>query len=506
MTSVPFGASAQDTAEFLVGDVHVNVVFLESNGAIDPDTEQWTPALASSVKTNIEQGVQWWSDTLAKYSDVHSVDFTVDFTLADNPVEIGYEPISRPSQDFVRWIEEFYRHESVPQAAGFTTEIRNYNHRQRVAHDANWSFTIFVVNADNDPNSMFGDANAQGTNFKRAFAFSGGQFIVLPHNRPAATVAHEIGHMFWAYDEYSNGESNQSRRGYYATQNSNGRNGGQPPEFVQEQSIMASTGAAFTNHAISQSARETLGWRDSDGDGIFDVLDVDHGLTGAITFDPSTSTARLLGSSQVKTLNNLNTEGTRHDITLNRITDLQYRIDAGPWIDLVEYDAYQVSIDATTPPLPTTASSVEFRTIDDRIGVTSSVVAMTLPTGSGGPPTEGPTSNQDQPEDVNGDGFVSPIDALQVITWLNHPQITIPLTPFLDVSGDGAVSPLDVLLVINHINDAIGQPATQSASDPAADAGASSAEPDHLQLPPPQISEPNFWREDEEEDWLIFDD
>ena len=64
--------------------------------------------------------------------------------------------------------------------------------------------------------------------------------------------------------------------------------------------------------------------------------------------------------------------------------------------------------------------------------------------------------------DVNADGFVSPIDALQVINYLNNPakprQLTLPvnqpLPPYVDVNGDGVVSPLDALLVINFLNAA----------------------------------------------------
>jgi hypothetical protein len=64
--------------------------------------------------------------------------------------------------------------------------------------------------------------------------------------------------------------------------------------------------------------------------------------------------------------------------------------------------------------------------------------------------------------DVNNDTFVSPIDVLQVINYLNRNpgQIstqlpinpTTPVPPFVDVNGDSFVTPLDVLLVINELN------------------------------------------------------
>lgn len=376
LTSVPFGASTTDVAEFLLGSVAVNVVFMESNGEVDKDTEEWTDELRDQVKENIEEGLQWWVDTLAIHSDVHELSFEVDYTHADTPVETKYEPISRSSNDFRFWIEEFFREVEVPAASGFTTEIRNYNHIQRVEHDTNWSFTIFVVNAENDDNGLFGDADGR-TTFKRAFAYPGGQFIVMPHHRPPSTVAHELAHIFWAHDEYSGGDHYTRQRGYYRTQNTNAVDGNPDPDS-REPSLMSSTGTPFTNHELSQSARETLGWRDSDGDGIFDVLDVPHVMTGNVTFDETTQTARFIGDAVVGRLDNQNPSGSGRDMTINRITDLQYRIDGGTWLDLLEFDDYQISIDATTPTLGVDAQKIEFRTFDEHLGITSNVIEQSL--------------------------------------------------------------------------------------------------------------------------------
>ncbi|MCA9122830.1 MAG: hypothetical protein KDB11_21725 [Planctomycetales bacterium] len=66
-----------------------------------------------------------------------------------------------------------------------------------------------------------------------------------------------------------------------------------------------------------------------------------------------------------------------------------------------------------------------------------------------------PHHNCDLAEDVNGDGFVSPIDALQVINDLNNAGARVLSGDggaYVDVSADGSVSPLDALLVINYLN------------------------------------------------------
>jgi hypothetical protein len=59
--------------------------------------------------------------------------------------------------------------------------------------------------------------------------------------------------------------------------------------------------------------------------------------------------------------------------------------------------------------------------------------------------------------DVNADGFITPIDALLVINFLNsqgsRSVVGLPAPPpYRDVSGDNFISPIDALLVINYLN------------------------------------------------------
>src|SRR5205085_3223428 len=106
---------------------------------------------------------------------------------------------------------------------------------QRQQSNADWAFTIFVVNNANDADLMF-SPSANG--FSKAFSFAGGQFMVVPADRPASTYAHEAGHQFWALDEYSGASSYLTKRGYYNTQNTNASNN-PAPGFVQQPSIMS---------------------------------------------------------------------------------------------------------------------------------------------------------------------------------------------------------------------------------------------------------------------------
>jgi len=77
--------------------------------------------------------------------------------------------------------------------------------------------------------------------------------------------------------------------------------------------------------------------------------------------------------------------------------------------------------------------------------------------------------------DVNGDGFVSAIDALNVINAVNlHGIVEIvhdgTMDPYVDVNGDGILSASDVLEVIAHLNSLSAQSNDETTdSDPPVD-------------------------------------
>jgi hypothetical protein len=92
------------------------------------------------------------------------------------------------------------------------------------------------------------------------------------------------------------------------------------------------------------------------------------------------------------------------------------------------------------------------------------------------------SSNPIRPQDSNGDGLVTPLDALLIINDLNAlgprpvPAPPRTLTNFLDVNNDGVISPLDALLVINFLNNRPGGEGEAPAIAPAAnDAGIADA-------------------------------
>jgi hypothetical protein len=369
LTSLPFGASPQDLGEFMLGSVAVTPVFLESNGQTDASTENWTAGHISAVLANIEEGLDWWVDVLATKSDIHQLSFSIDTTYALTPAETRFEPIARRSNDYTQYVGEFLANRGY-SSGNLEFDARSFNQAQREKLGTDWSYTIFVVPSVNDADGQF----AAGGSFNRAFAFAGGLFMVVPSTRPASTFTHESGHIFWARDEYAGGGSYFQERGYYNTENSNAADN-PASGFVQQPSIMASDtllATAYANHDSPASTLAQIGWQDSDGDGIFDVLDVPHLLTGTGYLDAASGEYRFVGSATVQTLPNRNSSGLRNDITLNRIREIEYRFDGGQWQLLVTPDSYQVELDLSIP-VPTNATEIEIRARDSATTVVSNV-------------------------------------------------------------------------------------------------------------------------------------
>lgn len=374
---LPFGADANDTGEFMLGRVAVTPVFLESTGALDTSTEDWTAQQKATVLSNIQSGLNWWKQLLATQSSVHTLDFVIDTTYADTPVPTPYEPISRPSNSYVDWVSQFLTDKGFTQSTELEENIRAFNQSQRVKLNTDWSFTIFVVNSQNDADGSF----ATGGSFTRAFSFAGGLFEVVPSTRPASTFAHETGHMFWARDEYANGGNYFQKRGYYNAQNTNAIDLNPDGTFVQEDSIMSSGASlerAFTNIVSPQSTLDQIGWRDSDNDGIFDVLDVPLKLDGFGRLNGAGTEYSFTGSATVQTLANVNSSGQQHDITLNRVERIEYRLNGGNWTTILSPNAYTVSLNLKISIPSGTTGNIEIRAIDTRTGITSNIFAGTL--------------------------------------------------------------------------------------------------------------------------------
>jgi hypothetical protein len=373
MSAIPLGATAEDTGEFFLGRVGVVPVFFESNGQIDANTENWTPDEIDAALAKIRTGVEWWSEALDALGTVHTLEFVIDETFARNPFPTPYEPISRTSQETSLYISPFLQAQGIGHAVSLEDAVRQFNHENRLRLETDWAFTIFLLDSSDDEDGQF----APGSEFSIAFAFAGGLYLVSPSTRPASTITHETGHIFWARDEYPGAGSWTDRRGYYNAQNLNAADN--PTEgFVQENSIMRAgtpLAASFNSRILPASTRAMIGWLDSDGDGIFDVADVPLHFEGSGRYDPATGRFAFNGNARAVPLPNRNSSGPQNDITLNRVDRIEYRIDGGAWQTAAVVGTQQadVAFELVLEPFDV----IDFRAIDDSVGVTSPVLTTT---------------------------------------------------------------------------------------------------------------------------------
>jgi len=374
---MPLGAGLEDTAEYMLGRVAVTVVLLESNGIVDPSTEDWNPTHRQEVLRNIEDGLDWWRQALAKRTDKHTLDFVLDRKFVDSAFSTAYEPIQRSSDDYSLWANDFLVAQGYGSNPLLDDNMRAFNQSQRMKLQTDWAFTIFVVNSQNDSDGQF----ALGGTYRGAFSFAGGLFQVVPSTRPASTFAHETGHMFWALDEYAGGSSYYRQRGYYNTQNTNAIVANPDPAFSQQDSIMSEDTAldrAYVNRTSPASTFALVGWQDSDGDGIFDVLDVPLALELTGQYDPFSGRFRWTGRASVGTLPNLNSSGNQSSISIDRIARLETRIEGGEWTTRSLPNSSAVAVDVTIDVDPKDLGKVlEFRAISNH-GITSQVVRASI--------------------------------------------------------------------------------------------------------------------------------
>ena len=347
-----------ETSEYFIGRVAVGIVLPESDGSVDDSTEDWTEDERARVLSEITAALDWWA---AQEPDAH-LTFVYDDGTSD-PVPTGYEPIGRPQDDQSLWIGDVMEKKGYTGSSYFG-QVREYNNDLRDEYDTDWAFTIFVVDSSNDDDNRFADEYF-------AYAYLGGPFTVMTYGNNGygpqnmdAVAAHEIGHIFLALDQYDAAHQPCTRQsGYLGVENQNSEYGDCASD---EASIMRGHTRPFREGAIDEYARGQIGWRDSDGDGIFDPVDTTLRVTSSsyVTDTSQSNILTFVGSVR----DDPAPSPLRRDTVINTIDNIHYRVAGEEWIDAVStsggFDAYQEDFTFTTPPLPTGEWTVELHVID----------------------------------------------------------------------------------------------------------------------------------------------
>jgi hypothetical protein len=331
----PYGAGFYDMSEYMIGNafyvnptIAVGIVMPESTGAIDVNREDWTTTERNNVVSEITAAMDWWKNREPR---AH-----LSFQYEIQYLQTGYEPISRSSDDEGLWIAE------VLSALGFSTgsyisRAYSYANDLRTRYKTDWAVVIFVVDSSSDSDGCFTDGSF-------AYAYLGGPFMVMTYGNNGygianmdAVTAHEMGHLFYAPDEYWGAWSaaDPSRTwGYLAVQNQNSVMGGSS----NVPCIMRGQVSPYTSGSVCQYTRGHVGWRDNDGDNVLDIVDfLPQNTLNVYTPDPTgdttpTYTGQAL-SRQCYPNSNPYTDtwhgyySTRTDITVNKIWLVEYWVE-----------------------------------------------------------------------------------------------------------------------------------------------------------------------------------
>jgi hypothetical protein len=370
LQSLPYGAGFYDSSEYIIGDVAVGIILLESNGVIDSNTENWVPPEESNVVNEIQAGLNWWAAREPKAK----LTFTYDIHYK---VPTGYEPIMRsgptgsPSGESL-WISDAMTYLGYARYPSYLDKVQEYDNAIRTMLNTDWAYTIFVVDSSNDVDGLFSDGTF-------AYAYVGGPFSVMNYKNDGygianmdAVIAHETGHIFYALDQYTEANSPCTQiTGYLAVQNQNSAYPYAGACTSNVDSIMRSRVTPYTNRALDIYARQQVGWRDTDSDGIMDIIDsIPTSTLKTYSPDPTNdNTPTYTGRSTTSVrYPNSNPYGSRHAITINKIKDVQYRVDGGSWISALPVDGiFNSSIEDftfTTPALSYGTHTMEVRALN----------------------------------------------------------------------------------------------------------------------------------------------
>lgn len=335
IVGAPYGAGFYDTSEYMIGKISVVIILPESNGAIDWNQENWASWDISNVVSEIQAGLNWWAAREWKAN--------LQFTYTIHVTATSYEPINNPQSDQYLWIGEVMYNIGY-RSGSYFDRVRAYLNDRRNWDHTDWAFAIFVAHSWWDLDGKFAD----GKYF--AYAYLGGPFLVMTYDNDGygianmdAVTAHETGHVFYALDEYSgSGDQPTDRSGYLNVENQNHEDGGSSNVAC----IMRGGTSGYTQGAVCYYTRGQIGWRDTDSDGILDIIDFepDTVLT-SYSPDPTQDNTPTYSGTAYATATYPNRNPYRiyyhpppHDITINIITRVQYRIGGGAWMDATPTD------------------------------------------------------------------------------------------------------------------------------------------------------------------------
>lgn len=372
----PPGSGFYDTSEFMLGSTAMIFILPESDGTIDPNLEDWTQAEQDTVTAEVLVGLDWWV-TKSKWRDVS---FHPVFRYS---VPTGYEPISRSSYDEPLWVSDALANMgySEPHPMNMYECLNDF----RDSLGTDWALLIFIVDSSDDADGLFANGVA-------AYSYLGGPNTIMSYQNGNAGIglmdwvmSHEMAHSYYAWDEYHElSPPCTASIGYLNVENQNSVGPYGPGGCAIDVKRCIMRLWAGDNKIACNYTKGQIGWWDTDGDSIPDILDTyPETVLDEYSPDPcSTSTPTYTGTSHVVPLPNQNPYGEGNDITLECISKVEFRVDGSPWADALPlegaWDEASEGFHFTTQPLYEGVHVVEARAVQTCGNADTTVAADTL--------------------------------------------------------------------------------------------------------------------------------
>jgi hypothetical protein len=198
----------------MTGRVTVQLFRLDSDGTVDPNLYTWTNTDYGTAYSQTYASFSFWVNQAVAHGRTLSFRLSNEdpfsrYTRSFVPTPTQYEPITHPGVDDYRWVNDALALKGYGSTTVTWSNVLTQNEafdRARAADPTygpfDRSFSIYVVYNPTGAPTSFTDA-------RYAFAYYDGPFVQIPFNTGSwgsanlgLLITHEIGHIFWACDEY----------------------------------------------------------------------------------------------------------------------------------------------------------------------------------------------------------------------------------------------------------------------------------------------------------------
>jgi len=198
------------TSEFLEGNSMAALFFVNNTTASQTGVPAWTDEKQSAAIANIVNNLAWWSDMAAHYGknktfEIELFDYKNEVVQMEFDPTEGYTSTGANNSRFAVPIMERLGY----RMASHILSSRAYAHDLRTTKETDWAFCAYIL---------------EGAGSVRAHASLQGPMTVLPRGSSTNgfTFAHEVGHIYGAYDEYwETGATFRNQQSRYGIPNGN---------------------------------------------------------------------------------------------------------------------------------------------------------------------------------------------------------------------------------------------------------------------------------------------